>query len=1150
MRTDNHRAQTPRPPRGILARFFGGRGAAPSDPRRGAAMLIAIMVLAALFLLGMPFAVLMRLQHSAGTQALHTSRARTGDAGALNVARVVLEQGSYVVEAESPVFPFDNADVDTLWEFRTTLRTSTLAAFGVGADTILVDNALGFVNDGDPETVDGFLRVGDEWLAYSHVDMSVGSFFTNGGVGVADALHRGLFGTTATNHEAGEIVSVFPEAELWTVDIQDPQAKVNVNTAPYVVILNLLAYAGVDGVPPDDASFPTDRQRHIAWAIASYRTDFSHWENDYDGNDDVPDGSYTPFQNVSMLKNIAQAPFFTGAGGSYEPLSAAEFDLLRPYITVTSSHGESAERWWGTYALQGDVLSSPTAGTAETGLIAANLDNVAGMGVGTVVRFRDDADPSDVEYAIVEAKNEDTNLAQVVSAGDTIIYVNDARGFRQRSDTTPGYIFINDGTNPEWVSYSSVDTSGSPHALIGVEHDVWGGSPASGTQFGHAAGVPLDGCVISWATGYPLAAERLAGATTVEAEKRHALNINTVTEPIVLQSVLNGMTDFEAGSEYLIEPVSAVLIADALLDHTSGGGGPPYEFFDGDEDWFDGDGSVPPRDELEAFINGLGTVTSGDKEMLRYNLNADSQEQWTAVSTVPLRFNSGTLTSADVHSLAVADDEAGTPVARSAVARAPIASPRRYVWVWLSQQDFLKEMTRTLKHARILTHELNQRLDPADLEAESRYLSKAAGIGSVGPELLALSPNGFTTLLEGLHEPAALFPSDAFDLDYSVAADTAAYSAPVPSADNTTSQGITSARLAYETRYYEASGTRHVGADSFHATIQPLAVEFWIRPAGPPEAGERQVLFDLGEGNWEDDPNQLRVYLEQAPAPFDETWQLVVHVNDEISGKVQARSSVPDPVHGDPGFLLGPGEWHHVAVALAGTFKDEMALFIDGIYDRRMEWKHIYTAGEDTEAYTDEGYFWSVAMTVPLKKYAVSEGPDYVDPDWFWSLASGHTRIGLQDADGLPERGWVAINDTSALYEYTYNGTDTVVVNGTTYPVIQLVNPATLQESHYADEPVTVMVPVVQPAVHRPTGTTDIIQDGDNVAFSGYSDGGNGAFDSDATTGTAIVDLVMPNPDPATTTTKFPGYYQWLVFDPQTAADPIVSVAGPPIDTL
>jgi len=60
--------------------------AAEDGGRRGVALLIAIAVLAAMFLMAVPFAVFMRMQHSAGTQGLRMAQAHYGETGCSTAA--------------------------------------------------------------------------------------------------------------------------------------------------------------------------------------------------------------------------------------------------------------------------------------------------------------------------------------------------------------------------------------------------------------------------------------------------------------------------------------------------------------------------------------------------------------------------------------------------------------------------------------------------------------------------------------------------------------------------------------------------------------------------------------------------------------------------------------------------------------------------------------------------------------------------------------------------------------------------------------------------------------------------------------------------------------------------------------------------------
>jgi len=197
------------------------RGAAR---RRGVALLVALAVLTAMFLLAVPFAVFMRMQHSSATSALRAARAHYGEAGATGHARGVLFHGLTAAERQQPPppFPFGNGDVDTPWEFRVTLRTRAAGSLGDGTSDrpLAIEQALGFPNDGDPDTVDGYVRVDGEWMAYSHVTghddgndpPGPGPDFPGATLTVLQE-HRGLFGTEAEAHSADAAVSFFPDGE-------------------------------------------------------------------------------------------------------------------------------------------------------------------------------------------------------------------------------------------------------------------------------------------------------------------------------------------------------------------------------------------------------------------------------------------------------------------------------------------------------------------------------------------------------------------------------------------------------------------------------------------------------------------------------------------------------------------------------------------------------------------------------------------------------------------------------------------------------------------------------------------------------------------------------------------------------------------------
>lgn len=1187
--------------RGRLNPVGRSRGAA-SDSRRGAALLIAIIVLTALFLLAIPFAAFMRRQHASGTQALHTARARYAEAGALSHARVVLCQGLSNIEDPANPFPFNDPNVDTLWEFRVTLRTTADQPLGfadlngdgiddIALRTFQVADALGLPNDGDQTTVDGFIRVDHEWMAYSHVAGLTPSATT--GTLTVLAEHRGLFGTTPSAHIAGVIVSFFRESELWHLDVEDQQARININTAPYQVILNLLGYLGIGdeaGVPapaPGDANFPNDRQQNLAAAISSYRIYYSYWEG-LDPGSAITDGSYTRFQNINMLKNISTAPWFSGGGG----LSGPELDLLLPYVTVHSEPAAGADLWLtlGGISLAADinptVAPPPLDATVEW---AARLNNASRVPLGSVVRLWDPdnliLDPTArPEYRLVTAVNEDITLGgagllglSAASGGGGWIDVTEPVAgalsrFRQVKPTlpgdnpatthhTPGYLYIDDGVNSEWIEYSEVDPVGLQIRI--TKRNVFDpANPNPGgdyTGHAHASGVSMRGNVISWryldSTGgnytAPVTFHYSSGTTQVAIESRHAININTVGDPIVLKSVLQGITD---GTNE-IDPTEAENIALCMLAYTSSGTAPslppappPYEFFDGDEVWFDPsawgtDTAGDLEDLLDNKLVTAGIIAGGagsEAEMLVDNFQSVAAH-WPQVSTVPLRFDSGTLIG--IRSLGVVDDRAGTPIASAAIGRVYDVVPplEGLSWALRTQQEFYEWMVATGQRVQdggqILSSFLNEDLPAALLMADDRYTKPASptGIqwGFVAPALDTLNPTVYTTVLEGLHENPVLF-----HLDYALGQPDPQAGSATPSSTNTRATGITDARLTYATDHDGAvdpvtlKPLRNIQADSFHATIQPFAIECWVKPPtaddpnGELEAGdEPQYLVDIGAGsNLATAPNQVRLYMEWRQVLGVDKLRLILRMDDETGkGCVQAWSSND--------FDFDPGVWHHVAVAVVGTFRNEIAIFIDGIYDRDMFWGYWHTsspvvdAPDETPLTVQEAYFWPVAASVPNIQYTLAN-----------NYPPGTTQIALNgpnpgDTDLLGASGWIVIRDAT-------DGNNIYRFNDRTGNVLTLdpaVHGGTLNYPYAAGEFVASLIPIVQTGVHQVPAPAPQLNN--LVRFYAHTNltstsPATDAFAYESASPQITVQNVQPEPP----------RLHWLAFDPNN--DPPITVLG------
>jgi len=1123
------------------------RGAAR---RRGVALLVALAVLTAMFLLAVPFAVFMRMQHSSATSALRAARAHYGEAGATGHARGVLFHGLTAAERQQPPppFPFGNGDVDTPWEFRVTLRTRAAGSLGDGTSDrpLAIEQALGFPNDGDPDTVDGYVRVDGEWMAYSHVTghddgndpPGPGPDFPGATLTVLQE-HRGLFGTEAEAHSADAAVSFFPDGELWHLDVEDPQARINVNSAPYEVIYNLLGYLGIGvvGSPPapGDPGFPDDRQQAIAGAIAAYKTNNWWWQG---GTKPL----YTPFQSVDMIRSISNArtnpgdpvgSFWTDKG--LAPLNGAEMDRLRPYVTVSSTYPAGMSGWMPVGDLEGSMVQSPNdADGDETPRDVANLDDASGVSVGALIRFVwSDVGGTHVSYSTVLSRNVGGELRTPLwdvgsppgNPKDDIINIDSAAGWVG----TPGYVKVED----EWIRYSSISrgtgAGGSDELIINdpaTDRGRFGTSPDH-----HPTSAPVDGDVIVLSA--PVPTDFVLGTLepdSIDVHGPHPINVNTVSDPIILQSVLYGISD--GANE--IDAGEAETFALNLLAHMSQGdaaqaspAGPPYDFFDGNQGWFGG------RGDLNAFLDHVGdalTLSEEEKGMVRDNFNCQTPEVWPESSTVPLCFSSGSLVF--VGARASVDDPGGAVSALSPradgvrLARVyDAALPIELWWLVRSQREFHDETAASEAVTGLLNDSLPEAVLLADPDDWYVAYEDAADypLGYAMPALDGLNATCFTTALLGLHvvPPAEL---EDFDLDAGTNGTAAEQTAGLlPDTENTTACGVKAQALSYAADYHEDAGARNVEADGFHATMQPLAVEFWVRPAD--DAPTPQLLFEIGDGALpaiEDAPNQFTVYLHNG--------RIVLRVSDQMyDSSTDYRGYVEATCSAD--FPFEAGVWHHVAVAAVGTFKDEIAMFIDGIYDTDMEWDYVLSDGVPThdETTIEECYFWPVAARTANRRYDVRSGPG-AGNTW----PAGLDRIGLMGLDPLmiPHQGFVAIGSTadSDLYEYDDDlGTP---------DLLELVT--TLTRTVDEGERVTFLIPVVQPASHKP-GSYSSPADGSTVGFWGHAEpAGNNAFDADAApAGSVLVSRVV---QPASG--FFPDYYRWLVIDPSTAGDP--PVAGLP----
>ena len=310
-------------------------------------------------------------------------------------------------------------------------------------------------------------------------------------------------------------------------------------------------------------------------------------------------------------------------------------------------------------------------------------------------------------------------------------------------------------------------------------------------------------------------------------------------------------------------------------------------------------------------------------------------------------------------------------------------------------------------------------------------------------------------------------------------------------------------------------------------TIQPLAVEFWIRPASSGPA--RQLLLDLGDGavpseDVENARNQLRLYLEGG--------YLTLRIDDPIydesapaayGGYVLASSSV----------ALSPHHWHHVAVAVVGTFPDEIAMFVDGrsAYDGEANWEYHYVDDLGAATWTDSpthGYFWPIARDVENQSSTLAA------PAIF-----GSNTLVLAADIGLPAGGGMIVVDhtVDGLCEYRYSSYAAAT------STITLAAP--LPRSHSVGDGVAPMIPLAQADAH---GTKLLPSTGEKLGLWGFSPTASGtSYDSkpaadmvefeDAATIEKVVD--------DTTDSNFPGYC-WLGFDPSDF--PLKDAGGGPVN--
>ncbi|MFW6119239.1 MAG: LamG-like jellyroll fold domain-containing protein [Planctomycetota bacterium] len=907
-----------------------------SERRRGVALIIAVMVLAALFLMAVPFAVFMRMQHGAGTQGVQMARARHGEAGALGQARLALAQGHFASEQARPIFPYDNPHVDTPFEFRVTLRTLLEDELEDASDdrVVQVANALGFPNDGDDETVDGYIRVEDEWMGFSDVALhdpeDPGSLFPGGALLVREQ-HRGLFGTEADAHPEDSIVSFFPADELWHLDIQDEQSKININTGSEHLLQNIVRYA------LDDAGLPTGDAETIGTDIYDDRR--------------AGTGEYRPYRSVSEIKSRAG-------------VTEEQFQALEPYLTISSALLPGQRLWQPVGALLTDT-ADPVLGGLGLHLSAGAAARVPPDALLRIRRWNG----TDWDTYYREAAGKSAGGLRLHSP---LTDTSDSLDLQWDSQRAPNYRppgLLKLGT--EWIFYSEVETrtdtgpTDDPAAVTVLRLE----NLSRPDPQNHPPGTAVEGDVILLDSSLPTNIS-VEDDYQIHVLATHAVNINTVTSEVVLRALLDGLeSDLFDGVDIDAETAGALLRWDGM-----------EELGEMDVDDFFAD--------LDEVIEEA-SLTNEQEWLLRQSLNPSVPGGWQTAWTAPVRFNSGDISR--IASVGVVDDRAGTPVAQSpaqrkrAVVRAyytPLLSGEPITYWVRSQQEFHHALAGG-GSSHVISTELNTDLPQSMLAQEDDWADIEPGIGAVAPEPLRLSVTDYTTALLGLN--ALRLPDYHLDLTFARGDREGQTEADV---DNLRNLGLTDEGFTFFTDFDRSLPVwRNIQADPVHATIQPFAIECWVRYRA---VAGRQYVFDMGG---DDGPDTDRVSL------YFEGGRLHFAIGDQ-TGEGSAVITSTDTFEDDT--------WYHISVAATGTYEGEMAMFIDGVYDEDA------TAAVAAPA----RYLLPVSRSVPAAQYSVDVGPG---PEDEWPAGTGGVR--LTDVDDLPERGVITINHSAAgevvAYVYT-----------------------------------------------------------------------------------------------------------------------------------
>ena len=1093
--------------------------------RRGVALLIALAVLTAMLFMAVPFAAYMRMQHSAGTQALENARARSGQQGAINHARHVLARGAS--SQEPGTFPYDDPDVDTPWEFRAVLSTtvSGVATMPNGDLVIEVRSAVGFPNDGDDRTIDGYIRVDDEWMAYADIAGQDASSPRSGTLLVPDNM-RGLFGTDrSTDPVEGSRVAFYAGNQLQALDIQDQQALINVNTATWLTLVNLFEETGVSNAQDKAQSILEGR----------YYRDVNN-NGTYDaGTDEV---GYFPYQSVNMIKRVAD-------------FSAEDYDRVRKYLTVQSA-GENESAWGLSGSIQTDMAVT-SAGARGARLV--DLNDASNISPMATVRFCwQDASGNEQEaYRGVTAKNASgLQLENAFTPAETEMDLTGGAGaldtmleFRGATPNTPCYVNV----GADWFQYTGVDLDVSTPSLTLTGCSLADFDPDA-VRNGHPPNRPVHGDVITWdhqtAPASPMTAElpedfAPGDDVVIQVQNRHAVNINTATDPIILKCLLWGLADEdtlidEDEAEQIVFNLLARM-ADETYTASTSPPQPPYSYFGGDEDWFN------DRGELDSFIDQIQAagadgnpddddqagdspdISTAEAALVNLALNPLHSGQWPRSVGGPVRFNSGDMVG--ISALALVDAASGLPVGQAprnvatAVQRSyDISPPLQPIWVMVrTQKEFYDRITAG-DSQYMATGVLSDRLlDPASpLTDEDREEFEDAddGVGTARPYRRDIGDSGpglgpWDTALFGLWA----LDSNNYDLHLAGANGTADEDDDTEaSVDNTATEAVTNVALSYSTGYGSAQGSRNVEADDIHATMQPFGISFEL--VAPASSSSRQLIAEIGDGRLpdeEDAANQASVYLQDN--------RIVLRISDQMyddgvayRGYVELTSDVQ----------FEENTWHHVHVVASGTFEHEMGLFIDGEYDNGATWRYVYhnpSTQRELPGDVGEGYLWPVGYQSALGVYTVNG-----------DHAMGAMTLALNDTTNLPDKGFLAIGGTlnTDLYEYETAGGNSVNVwyqaGGGNNGLQQIIGDGTQ---------VTPLIPVVQTVLHEDGGGAEPSA-GDEVAFWTHTES-NGAFSAaDDPTNSGTANRVLDD-EPGSHFFSWNNYpdFKWLVIEQSTA---------------